>query len=123
MSAVAFDDETAREWVVGEVKREKLRSGAKKPEARRAVAGSIGIAPGTVENIERNRLKGLRGRVRDKIQTHKIRWFEQQLRWAIHELAIACRGHSSASDADIRGLTRAIEQAQARLEALRDDAE
>jgi hypothetical protein len=67
MSALAIE-EKARDWVVHLQERERKRSGANKPEVRRAVAEDIGVVPGTLENIERRRRKGISTTVFERIR-------------------------------------------------------
>jgi DNA gyrase/topoisomerase IV subunit A len=118
MTTAVFDDAAAREWVVDEIERAR-RSCESRPDARRAVAHSIGIAPGTVENIDRDRLKGLRAWVRDKIHAHKIRCLEAEAARMVHELARARSGFSRASEDEIRAVETALEEGRAILKRAR----
>jgi hypothetical protein len=67
MSALAIE-EKARDWVLHLQDREQKRSGRKKPEVRRSVADVIGVVPGTLENIERRRRKGISTTVFERIR-------------------------------------------------------
>lgn len=88
MSALAFD-EKARDWVVQLQDREQKRSGRKKPEVRRAVAEDIGVVPGTLENIERRRRKGISTTVFERIRSAFLREAANELQWWERERQIA----------------------------------
>ncbi len=78
MSLITFDDEAAFDWVVDQVECQRRTKCDTRPAARAAAARDIGIAPGTVANIDRNRRKSLQSWVRDKIRTHKINWLRAE---------------------------------------------
>ena len=59
MSAITTDD-YARTWSTRLVDTEMRRSGLTASAARARVASRIGSTPGTLENLSRNRLKGVR---------------------------------------------------------------
>lgn len=118
--AVLFDDAAARRWVIDQIGYERYRSHVATPLARRALARRLGVAPGTVENIERGRFKGMRANLRDAIHKHKIEFFEKQIEAARHELEIARSGSCPSAPASVRALEAAIEAAVARLKELRD---
>jgi hypothetical protein len=88
MSALAIE-EKARSWVVHLQERERKRSGANKPEVRRAVAEDIGVVPGTLENIERRRRKGVSTTVFEKIRSAFLRETASEIRRLENERHIA----------------------------------
>lgn len=57
-------------------------------DVRRLLARRIGIAPGTIENIQRGRLKFIE-RVEWKVRAAFIRLLEREIAKATHELEIA----------------------------------
>lgn len=116
MSLVTFDDDAAFEWVVEQVECQRRTSCETRPQARAAAAQAIGIAPGTVENIDRGRLKGLRSWVRDRIQDHKIKSLEAEFVRIERELAITRRCGSRASAEQIRKACAARDAIQAFLD-------
>lgn len=88
MSALAIE-EKARSWVMQLQEREKKRSGANKPEVRRAVAEEIGVVPGTLENIERRRRKGISTTVFERIRSAFLLETANEIRRLENERQIA----------------------------------
>lgn len=88
MSSIAYHDIRVRQWARDLEDRESLRSGQPLPVARKAVAQRAGVPAGTLENIRRNRVKGLRGWVRDRIQQLVVRELEAEIQRLNHELEI-----------------------------------
>ncbi len=118
MSAVFFTDEDAFRWVRERVRREKDVAPTRE-DAWKSVAESIGLASGTVENIDRQRRKSLTSAIRDKIHEHKVRWIRREHMRLSNELAIADRGGSVASEIDLRKARAALEEAREILEGAR----
>lgn len=88
MSAAAFVDRAqAYERLL--VDREAARSGQSSNAARRRVASKVGIAPGTLENLRRGRLKDITAYIYAKLHASVIAELEAELRHVEHELAIA----------------------------------
>jgi phage portal protein BeeE len=56
--------------------------------ARRNVARAIGTSPGTIENLQRNRLKRIAGWLRDALRARVIRELEAEIARLQHELAV-----------------------------------
>jgi len=56
--------------------------------ARRNVARAIGASPGTIENLQRNRLKRIAGWLRDALRARVIRELEAEIARLQHELAV-----------------------------------
>ncbi len=122
MDTATFDDESASKWVVEQVERMR-RSGRSdcdnRPDARVAVARDIGISPGTVENIDRKRLRrSLQTIIRDKIQEHKIRFLEAEIRRNMNELERARKTGSPRLQKHISALEVSTSEAQSVLEAV-----
>ena len=68
---------------------EALRLGRSVKSVRPALARDMGIAPGTLEDIRKGRLKGLRGRVERAIDSALVRFLERQQRGIDHEIGMA----------------------------------
>lgn len=56
--------------------------------ARRNVARSVGTSPGTIENLQRNRLKRIAGWLRDALRARVIRELEAEVARLQHEIAV-----------------------------------
>lgn len=56
--------------------------------AREQVARSIGVSPGTVENLQRGRLKTIAGWLRDALRARVIRELEAEIARLQHEIAV-----------------------------------
>ncbi len=63
--------------------------------ARANVARSLGTAPGTIENLQRNRLKRVSGWLRDALRARVIRELEAEVVKLQHEIAVL---HQTGSD-------------------------
>ena len=86
MSAI---DSAARDWTAALEDRERSRSGASLPIARRAVARRLGVAPGSLENLRRGRTKGVRAWLFERLRAAFIREAQQEINRLQHELDIA----------------------------------
>ena len=56
--------------------------------ARENVARALGTAPGTIENLQRNRLTKISGWLRDALRARVIRELESEIARLQHELAV-----------------------------------
>ncbi len=88
MSATAFVEQ-ARSWAKLLEDREAKRTGEPLHRAREAVARQILIPPGTLENLRKNRLKGIAAHWYDNLRGGVIRALEAELRHVEFELQIA----------------------------------
>lgn len=70
------------------VKAESRRTGDDLAAAQRNVARAVGVAPGTLENLMRARLKRVSGWLRDALRARLIRELESELMRLQHELAV-----------------------------------
>lgn len=87
MSAVDYDQyQRAIDFMEREVSH---RRAIPLKQARPIIAREIGVAPGTIENIIRGRLKGLKGEVERAIDAALVRLLERQRRGIAHELELA----------------------------------
>jgi transposase-like protein len=74
MNQVVYVDRAAA-WAKALEDRERARSGTKLPEARAAVAQRIGVPPGTLRNLRKQRVKG--------VAAH---WYERLRAAVVHDL-------------------------------------
>lgn len=109
-------DADAKRWAQSMQDQERVRSGASIPQARRIIARRIGIAPGTLENLDRGRGKGLRGWIRDQIRAAFCREIEAEIARLSHVLAVARLSDSGASPAAIREAETSIANARSLIE-------
>lgn len=56
--------------------------------ARKKVARALGTSPGTIENLQRSRLKNVAGWLRDALRARVIRELESEIARLQHELAV-----------------------------------
>lgn len=70
------------------VSREARRTNDDRPAARRQLARSFGVSPGTIENIQRGRLKRISGWLRDALRARVIRELEAEVVRLQHEISI-----------------------------------
>ena len=84
----AIEDRSARGLAKWLVLRERLLSGKTEAEARQAVAFAARIAPGTVENLFRDRLRRGVDLLRDRLCAVVIAELEAERARHEHELAI-----------------------------------
>ena len=70
------------------VRQEVQRNGVRPNRARENVARALGTAPGTIENLQRNRLKRISGWLRDALRARVIRELESEIARLQHELAV-----------------------------------
>ena len=80
--------EHARNWA-RTMEDRAMRSGLKLPDAREAVARRIGVPPGTLQNLRKNRLKAIAVHWYDRLRAGVIRDLEAELRHVEHELQVA----------------------------------
>ena len=85
-AAATVDD--ARRWAKFLEDREAKRSGQNVDEARPAVARRVGAAPGTLQNLRKNRLKSIAAHVYGGLRAWVIRELEAEKAALEHELQI-----------------------------------
>ncbi len=88
MTAAAYVDR-ARSWAKLLEDREAARSGEPLHRAREAVARHIAVPAGTLENLRKNRLKGIAAHWYDQLRGGVIRALEAELRHVEFELQVA----------------------------------
>ena len=98
--------------------RERERSGVSLPVARLAVARRTGIAAGTLENLRRGRIKGVRAWIFDKLHAALIAELEAEVARTEHEIVVLRASRKSVGPE----LLREAEQSLASLrKTLRDE--
>lgn len=103
MSATEYT-ERARGWAKLLEDREAAKSGQPLATAREAVARRIGVLPGTLENLRKNRLKGIAAHLYDQLRGGVIRALELELAHVEHELQIARQAGFDPREREIEAL-------------------
>ena len=99
VSAVAYVD-NARDWARRLEDDEAARAGLPVEDARSIVARRLGIAPGTLTSLRKNRLKSISAHVYDTLNRAAARALERQLVQLEHELhLVKQQGLDARSDA------------------------
>lgn len=88
MSTVASVDDFKR-LVVRCEKREQNRSGGNRAQARARLAAKAGVAPGTLYNLVRDRLKKIDHVIRDRLTAYAVRDLQSTIERLTHELDMA----------------------------------
>lgn len=88
MTSVAYLDR-AEKWARLIEDKEAARTGRPLKEARTTVARRIGVAPGTMENLRKGRLKAIAAHWYDRLRAGVIAELESELRHVEHEIQIA----------------------------------
>lgn len=81
-------------------RREHARGGGSMPAARQRLARKLGLAPGTIYNLARERLKRIDADVRARIARYAIEDLEREIADRTHELEMA-RQMGVAPDSDL----------------------
>jgi len=100
MNAVASDLQ-AQEWARSLEDRERARSSLPLQGARKIVARHLGIAPGTLENLRRGRIKGVRAELLERLRACVVGELETEIDRLNHELEMARAGGHRASAGEI----------------------
>ena len=74
--------------IVTRLERAAMRDGAKLAQARESVARKVGVSPGTLESIQRGRIKRLAHDLFQKLNAALERQLEREIEAAQHELSI-----------------------------------
>jgi enoyl reductase-like protein len=102
MSAVeATDIDTALSWTKRLEGIERIRSGLPAEEVRPIVARRVGVAPGTLENIHRKRIKEPRKSLMDKLRAALVRELEAEAMRYEHEAQILIQTGSDPRHGEI----------------------
>ena len=97
--------------------REAKSLGVTVAEARPIVARKAGVAPGTLENLRRNRLKDVRDRIANRLRLAAIRALQADIERRTHELEtlrrLAAQGAGASCEREVARLVESIARAQA----------
>jgi hypothetical protein len=105
----AFDlDQRARGFALLLENWEASRSGVSIAKARTTLARRLGIPAGTLENLRRNRLKGVRGWVSDKLESGVINAAEHEIQRWQHVREMARRGGNDARASEAEKVLAAL---------------
>lgn len=108
---ITLDDQAA-DWTELIERLERSRSGCTRAQARVSAARLVGVSPGTLENIERGRGKGVRHWVTEKIRAAVIRALEQEISRLEHELELARAGGARVDCDAVQRAFAALDQAR-----------
>jgi hypothetical protein len=104
----------ARHWLAFVETSEAKKLGlARRDDARPVVAARLKEAPGTLENLHRGRIKGLRHALVEKLRSEFIRAAEREVRQLENELAIARAGHGDLDFIEAREIAAHLEAVRA----------
>lgn len=102
-----------RELADGMERREMHRHGGTRTEARARLASRIGVLPGTLYNLGRDRLKRLDVRLREALTRHAARDLKSEIERLTHELEIAHALGASAAASDVAAMETLLAEAKA----------
>ena len=88
------------------------RDGVKLPEARVTIARRLGVAPGTLENLRRNRTKGPRVGIVEKLRAAMIALLQSEMRRLDAQLEMVRRCGGEHREHDIRAAAAALADAR-----------
>ena len=94
---------------------ERLVRGVKRPEARAIIAREAGLAPGSLENLERGRLKYV-DRIAPSLHALLVRKIKQRISSLQHELFLAEQA-GRVAPVDLERAEAALDEAQKALGA------
>lgn len=95
------------------ISEESVARGINLPQARRIIAAEAGISPGTIENLERGRLKNV-DRIARSLDALLEKKIERRITALQHELAL-CRASRSVVPADLDRAQAALAEARRAL--------
>jgi len=112
------DKMTSVAFMVGRMFDRERLSSPDLQTARESVARKIGVPPGTIQNIQRDRIKFVE-RIEAKVRAAFMRMLEQEISKATHELEIAGRASDRADTAAIFAADAAVQNAKKMIEGLK----
>ena len=118
MLSVSLDDD-AREWAERLEDRESANSGLSLALARQRVGRRIGVAVGTLENLRRGRLKGLKTQILERIRVAFITDLETQIKALSNDLENAKKCTVGNGGVAFRAAEAALDHAKEAIKALR----
>ena len=114
----AFDQAVRSDLSRLEVIRAKSSS-ASIAHARASIARETRIAPGTLENIKRQRTKGVRGWIADTIRGALVRELQREITRLNHELEMLLQRGASHRDCEMEQVGADIARVRQSLEAMK----
>lgn len=112
MSSAVADLQRANADARRLIELEADRSGVRSAEALPVVARREGVAPGTIENILRGRVKAVAGWVRDRLRAAVIRELQAEIQRLEHELAVARLSAAHPTEDEVAAVEAALAQAK-----------
>jgi hypothetical protein len=92
---------------------------ASRAHARASVARETRLAPGTLENIKRQRTKGVRGWIADTIRGALVRELEREIARLNHELQILLQRGADHREPEMAEVHDLLARARQSLEAVK----
>lgn len=118
MSAVDIDQTTSR-WADRLEEREQRRSGTSRAQARKALAQRIGVSAGTLENLKRQRLKGVKAWVRDRIRAAILRELELEIQGLEHERQMVLASLGGSAPLEVAAIDQSLTEIREALRVAR----
>jgi transcriptional regulator with XRE-family HTH domain len=118
MSAVA-DIDTAQSWTKRLLKYERDRTGQSCGELRASVARRVGVSPGTIENVQRGRIKEPRKSLMDKLRVALVKELQSEVMRHEHEIHILKQTGSDPRDSKIAEVETSLEKIRQTLGGVR----
>jgi hypothetical protein len=87
--SIAVIEDAPRRWAKFLEESEKRRNGVKLARARSAVARRVKLAPGTLENLRRNRIKDLGAKATEMLRQAFLREIEREIGALTNEYELA----------------------------------
>lgn len=112
-AAATVDD--ARRWAKFLEDREAARTGLPVQDARPAVARRVGAAPGTLQNLRKNRLKSIAAHVYGGLRAWVIRELEAEKAALEHELQILRQQGLDPREVQVEEATSSLAEVRAAL--------
>lgn len=117
--AEATDIDTALSWTKRLEGIERTRSGLPAEEVRPIVARRVGVAPGTLENIHRKRIKEPRKSLMDKLRSALVRELEAEAMRYEHEAQILIQTGSDPRNGEIAEVVAGLAKIRETLRGVR----
>ena len=108
-----------RRWTAWLLSRERSVTGRNSEEVRQAVARTLGVAPGTIENLARGRMKGVRKSLSDKIRGAFVHAISTEIAALERELDSARRADPALGEDDLLAVEAHLASARRVLQAQR----
>jgi hypothetical protein len=95
------------------------RLGVSKVHARKAVARDTRLAPGTLENIRKQRTKGVRGWIAETIRNALLRELEREIARLTHEHQCLLASGASHRDSEMEQVGADLARVRQSLDAMK----